>query len=249
MHRTNTTQLTVFQRPAPNAATFTFSSPDTIRISIPFGSKFDIRTHWHYTDLDTSKLTWVSGGPVIVSFGPRDKNRSASHSGARGFSHSCQLDEATSWGVLYNRNSANLEELLVVDIEANTKLHRNICSAILDRDKFPRLASTPFWIKGLFVLLSASSRLQEWLLEAMLRVQLQTIYYAHDYHIFHGRIPFDMFFVWPLTPEVPRATQLAFRSRFWVSKIVMSSCYWVGRILLGMRGEYEEYTPECRAQG
>ncbi|PPJ55008.1 hypothetical protein CBER1_05632 [Cercospora berteroae] len=242
MHRTNTTQLTVFQWPAPTAATFTFSSPDTIRISIPFGSKFRIRTHWHYTDLDTSKLTSVSGGPVIVVFGPRDKYRNADQTfGARGFSRSFQLDEITSWGVLYNRHSAELEELLVVDIEANTKLHRNICSAILDRDKFPRLASAPFWIKGLFILLSASSRLQEWLLEAMLRVQLQTIYCAHDYHIFHGRIPFDMFFV-------PRATELAFRSRFWVSKIVMSSCYWVGRILLGMKGEYEEYTPECVAE-
>lgn len=71
--------------------------------------------------------------------------------------------------------------------------------------------------------------------------------YAHGYREYHGQLnvtgllkvfnPFDF-------GKPPRwAVKLQWRSQSVVSFIVEASCYWAGRFLFGMSGEYVEYTP------
>lgn len=134
---------------------------------------------------------------------------------------------------------------LTVVLVAEHILWRNICSAILDRDVFPNLTSTPFWLKGLFALLAFVPSWKACMLNVMLWTQLQTIFYAHDFHLYHGHIPLGslwMHQIWPSRP--PRwAERSQLRTLYIISRVVMTSIYWIGRLFLGMRGEYVEYTP------
>lgn len=124
-------------------------------------------------------------------------------------------------------------------------LYRNICSAILDADRFPNLTSTPLWLRALFAALTWFPQLRSWLVAKMLSVQLEAIYHEHDYRLIHGWVPFT--WPWRMQPWAPRAPawveMLQWRSVFVLSRIVMTSCYWVGRLFFGMKGEYDEYTP------
>lgn len=195
MRRTDTTSRTKFERSGPEAAIFDFFETNTIRITIPKESKFSVRVHWHYTLLDTSRLSWVSGGKLVIDRGHRDSWRTSSRSGGyQGFSEDFSLDQAVAWGPLYQPGRDQLP--LVVDIQVlDVTLQRNICSAIHDRDIFFQLATTPWWVKGIYAILT--KRLREQALDFILKIQLQAMYWAHDYHVFHGEVPLD----W--TPPLP----------------------------------------------
>ena len=77
---------------------------------------------------------------------------------------------------------------LTVDLVADHALWRNICSAVLDRDIFPRLASTPFWLKALFAILTIVPSWRTKPLSLILWIQLQTIFLAHNFHMYHGYV-------------------------------------------------------------
>jgi len=89
------------------------------------------------------------------------------------------------------------------------------------------------------------------LLSSLLWIQLQTILYAHDFHEYHGRINFT----WPWTMQPmggrqPRwARDMQLQSQYLITNIVMAACYWFGYLVLGMRGEYAEYTPTLEGGG
>ncbi|KIW93393.1 uncharacterized protein Z519_05998 [Cladophialophora bantiana CBS 173.52] len=71
---------------------------------------------------------------------------------------------------------------LTIDMVAKDHaLWQNGSGAVLDRAIFPPLSSTPWWLRALFVILAVA--LLPWrnkLLNPMLWVQLQTIFFAHD---------------------------------------------------------------------
>lgn len=102
-----------------------------------------------------------------------------------GDSFDFKLEQLTSWSKIERRN-----ELAVV-LNANKTLHRNICSATIDGDIFPYLDSTPLAIKALF-LLARLIGLRQRFLQVALWVQIQIIYYAHDFHVTHGVIDFTL---------------------------------------------------------
>lgn len=79
----------------------------------------------------------------------------------------------------------------------------------------------------------------------MLRIQLLNIFAYHGVHIYHGHIPVT----WPWTAQPfggqppDWASRAQVQSMYLILRVVMSVSYWVGIIFLGMRGEYDEYTP------
>lgn len=90
-----------------------------------------------------------------------------------------------------------------------------------------------------------SPRLREALLSTVLRIQLQTILYAHDFREYHGYIPLT----WPWIAQIaggvrpPQwAQNLQTQTFYWIAGVVMATCYWLGRLVLGMKGRYPEYT-------
>jgi hypothetical protein len=134
---------------------------------------------------------------------------------------------------------------LTVDLVADHTLWRNICSAVLDRDIFPQLRSTPLWLKALFAVLAAVPAWRNGLLSLMLWFQLQTVFYAHDFRVYHGYI--HVTWPWIAQPFGSRppvwAQRLQLQSMYVIARVVMATAYWTGTLFLGMRGEYVEYTP------
>lgn len=94
-------------------------------------------------------------------------------------------------------------------------------------------------------------RAREALLSWLLFIQVQAILYAHDFRESHGRINC----IWPWTrqpvggrpPEWARYLQR--QSEYLIAKVVMASCFWFGRIGLGMKGHYPEYTRPSQQKG
>jgi hypothetical protein len=147
--------------------------------------------------------------------------------------------------VAWCRLNADSHTQLTVDLVADHILWRNICSAVLDGDMFPRLASTPWWLKALFAILVVMPLWRNALLRFMLWIQLQVIFLAHDFHVYHDYVP--VIWPWILQPfggQPPDwARQLQMQSFYVIAKAVMTTAYWTGRLFLGMKGEYVEYTP------
>ena len=139
------------------------------------------------------------------------------------------------------------DPLVVLLTTKDIKLFRNICSAILDADRFPRFASTPYWLKKIYQTLGIEPAAQGWLISALLFAQIQAMNHVYGYHESHGRIEFVE--LWHHTHPLNRdmAPDYIYRLQWWsttiFSDVVESTCYWAGRMFLGMKGSYEEYTP------
>ena len=242
MDRTDTTRRTDFELPSPKAATFSFSSPAAIRIAVPLCSKWRMPLHWHYQGLGCRSVKCVDGSlRVYVARGSRG---SYDKLGREGMTVQFQLGQLVTWGCSETDKTKSSVEPLAVDLDADEVLHRNICSAIFDRDLVPELRSTPLWLKALFVVLEWIPTLRQRLLAYVLWIQLQVIFYAHDFQLYHGHIPITWLWTAQLGGGRPPqwALDLQLRTYYLISRVVMSSCYWAGRLFLGMRGEYPQYT-------
>ncbi|RYP14777.1 hypothetical protein DL765_006133 [Monosporascus sp. GIB2] len=252
MRRTNTVNFTTFNLTLPDSATFTFTtssltSPNAIRITISPSSDWKMPYHWHPSEIYATvppqaaaceRLTCRSGTlQVYIAKGPDGY----SQVGPAGMSLQFVPGERIAWH--RPKNSAKVP--LIVDLMADHVLWRNICSAILDRDIFPRLASTPWWLKALFAIVAAVPPWKNKLLSVMLWIQLQSIYFAHDFHVYHGYV--GVTWPWLALPFGSRppqwAKRLQLQSTFLIARVVMAIAYWTGTLLLGMKGEYAEYTP------
>lgn len=120
------------------------------------------------------------------------------------------------------------------------ELWRNVWSVTLDRGIFPKLAATPGWLRGLYVVLTFAPLSRHRLLDPTLWTQLQTIFFAHGFHLDHGYV----LLTWPWTDLQPFGGQapmgvrlLEVQSRYLIARVAMTSSYWGGRIFLGMKGE------------
>ena len=162
---------------------------------------------------------------------------------SQGSSHHFKENERHSWGP----SSVAKDPLTVLLATNDGNLLRNTCSAILDANKLPYLASTPFWLKTLFWVLSIWPAGRAWLTSALLFVQIQAMNHFYGYHGFHGHIPLLSLwygtFLTAFSPAPDYFKRLQWRSTTIFSNIVQFSCYWAGWTFLGMKGSYREYTP------
>jgi hypothetical protein len=126
-------------------------------------------------------------------------------------------------------------------------LYRNTSSAILDATRFPFLSSTPFWVQPLYSLLAFSPAAQRLMIARLLWIQLQMMYFAHDFRVHHGSVHAP--YLWYLTHPYSfgRPPNWVFDIEWWsigvISTATQRTCYWLGRLFLGIKAEYLEYTP------
>lgn len=156
-----------------------------------------------------------------------------------------KADQRMAFYAAENRPKDPPDAPLVVDLEVGHAVWRNICSAIIDRDTFAQLTSTPLWLKAVFGILTIIPYLKNALLGFMLWIQLRVIFSTHGIYISHGSIPFTL--PWMLQPfggKPPSwAIQWQLYSLYFIARVVMDPAYWIGITFLGMQGEYAEYTP------
>jgi len=139
------------------------------------------------------------------------------------------------------------EEIVVLFVIQDESLYRNVCSAILDAEKFPYQRTTPLWLRGVFAALKLLPTAKKWLVEWMLYIQLQVIYYKHGYWEYHGGINALPWWHWTHPFNVGRhpawTVRMQPRSQRFFSKAVQGAYYWVGRSLFGMKGDHPQYNP------
>jgi hypothetical protein len=207
--------------------------------------------HWHPCETANTavaaceRVTCLSGSlHVYVAhgiFGNYDKV------GFAGMSVKFAPGQRISWNLTKKIAKDPQEVPLTVDFVADHTLWRNYCStAILDRDIFPQLASTPLWLKALFAILALLPSWRNKLLSLMLSIQLQAIFFAHDFHVSHGYVPVT--WPWISQPFSGRpsvwAKRLQLQSMLFIARaVILTAAYYAGTLFLGMRGEYLEYTP------
>lgn len=240
MQRTNTTGHTRFELPTPNAAAFDFDD-NTLTITVPVSSKWHRSSHLHYEQLDAQSIMCTIEGRLRKSYVDYNTLSNCDISSGPGWTYRCNPNERASWASARGNAESGNKTQLTVQVVSNNALFRNLCSAVLDSDLYARLKTTPSWIKALFGLVTRiSPSIKEYLLQLMLRVQLQVMYYDHDYHINHGSINFT--WPWHLLPgngPPDWARLLKQRSVVWVSRVVMYACFWTGRHC--WKGQYFEY--------
>ena len=238
MQRTNTTKQDVFLIPGPSKAIFDFSRRHNMRITVPKGSKWWIKSHWHNEKSSCECVECIQGQLIVFNY-PNSSGGGAS-GGSEGFRYSFLPVGRHSW------SPGDREQDLVVVLTANDILYRNKCSAALDADRFPSLITTPAWLRALFGLTSWWPPGYRWLLQQALWVQFQAIDYAHGYFTLHGALPVARVWRWfhPFDNRFPDwVWETQWYSQLMISRIVECGCFWIGKVV-GIRGQYPEYTPQ-----
>ena len=241
MQRTNTTTYSLFALPAPKSAIFDFSAPNEIRITIPKSSKWQVESHWHSADHENCLLLHVESGQFQVAY--RKEPRTGGLLLGTG-DYKFKPEYWTSWS---RKQSLNTETVVRLYVRSEG-FQRNVCSAILDSEKFPYLATTPWWLRGVFAALRVMPTVRNWLVGKMCYVQLQVIYREHRYWVYHGGINALRWWQWAHPFDIgshPAWTaRVQYRSQKLFSQVVQGIYYWIGTSLLGMRGDYPEYNPQ-----
>lgn len=243
MERTDTTAFTTFTLPAPSSATFDFSTPNNILITIPKTSTWRVPSHWHSPDHENCQLLLVESGRLKVNYHKQPRTGGTFLGASK---YKFKPGYWTGWSP--RESGSRKEETVVTLVVDDEGLERNVCSAILDADIFPYLTTTPFWLRGAFSLLGRLlPAARRWLLRKMCYIQLQAIYREHGYWEYHGGINALTWWQW-LHPfdigDHPAWTvKLQYRSQKIFSRAVQGFYYRVGTWLLGMRGDYPEYNP------
>jgi hypothetical protein len=204
-----------------------------------------MQLHWHPSETSNTavpaceRVTCVSGSLHVYVADGIDGNYDKL--GYAGMTVKFAPGQRISW----NQTKEIAKDPLTVDFVAHHTLWRNYCSAILDADIFPRLASTPWWLKALFASLAFLPSWRDKLLRLMLSIQLQAIFFAHDFHVYHGRVPVTWLWMYQPFGERPPAwaKRLQLQSMLFIARAVMTAAYYASTLFLGMRGEYPEYTP------
>lgn len=242
MDRTNTTSQSAFVLTGTASVSFDFSRLDHMRITIPAGSTWRVRYHWHQHDHGCKGIQTLKG--QIVLWQSRYPSSGFPTIGG-GVTRIFKPTERIGW---WSKDWPKEPEELIVILDADETLYRNTCSATLDAELFPHLRSTPLWLRLFFAALALWPSAHQGLVRRMLWVQIQAIYHFHGYYEYHGGLPFAswwMFFHfldWKAPPDW--ILQLQWKSQTLCSRVTQALCYWSGRMLFGMKGEYVEYTPK-----
>jgi hypothetical protein len=254
MHRTNTTNISTFELPFPDAATFTFTplsptSPNTIRITVPPSSSWRMPLHWHPSDNHSAtnacdRVSCLLGSlQVYVAQGLSDGGWKIASTGM-------SVKFAPGQRVVWNQPRKDAQPL-TVNLVADHALWRNICSAILDRDIFPQLSSTPLWLKAIFVILALLPSWKNRLLDMILWMQLQTIFFNSRFSYLSrlrtGDKAVDYSAFWWSTASL--GTSRTATKSLHCSKGSNENCILGRNIILGIKGDYTEYTPSKGHKG
>ncbi|KAK2882605.1 hypothetical protein FQN49_000177 [Arthroderma sp. PD_2] len=252
MQRSKTASETTFRLPGPDGqpvVIFVFARRgEPFCVAIPENSDWRYWDHWESPNSSICTSVKVLDGVVVASICDIPDRRSSTNVGGKGTKISFPPDTISTW---CSRRLPRLKpEDLIVTLVGDEDFHRNICSAITDRDRMASLASTPFPLRYLLSFLNIFSffrPLRKWILDIMLAIQLRMIFYTYGFWVRYPTIPFFWWWrcrqIWG-EPRVPEwAFRLDWQMETRLAYIVQSSCYWIGKLLLGMKGSYPEYAP------
>ncbi|KAK2733486.1 hypothetical protein FQN57_002095 [Myotisia sp. PD_48] len=252
MQRSKTSSKNSLCLPGSNgqpAAIFDFAGDAySFRITVPSGSNWQYWYHWQSPNSSLcDKVRCIDGSIVIIVDSP-PQLRGFTQFGGRGREISFDPHTMSSWFLDSTRRRG---DDLVVDLTGDESFHRNVCSAIIDRDSIAFLTSTPVLLRYLLSLLALyAPSIREWILDVLLAIQLRMIFYAYGFWILHWTIPFlwwwHMRQIWGRPRPPPWAYKLDWQFRKYITYSVQAMCFWVGKLLLGMKDRYPEYTPEPR---
>lgn len=242
MQRSNTTSQTNFCLPNSDgepAAIFDFENEGSFRVTVPSNSKWKYWYHWESQDASLCSAVNVLEGKIVISIAY--SLRSGLVFGGKGTKRSFEPSTRRGWrNSNYTKRSRDPVDL-VVNLVGDEAFHRNVCSAILDRERMASLASTPILLRlflSLLAIFAPSAR--EWILDMMLAIQLRMMFYDHGFWVIHWMFPALV------RPQWQSACRLVWRMQKGATYTVQGLCYWVGRLFLGMKGRYPEYTPSSR---
>lgn len=244
--RTTQNSFQLHDRPV----TFEFLDSTHVKITVPANSGWWFPIHWHTRSPGSCKQITSLRGSLQVNLARPYAISDSSFRLSPGSPFHFTLGDHNDFGPIRK------DEELVVVLEAEpsqTILLRNICGVALDAQLYPFLASTPYWIRIPYAVLSYSPWAQQYLTAKLLWVQTQMMQSAHNFYAYHGRInaPYAWSLAHPWHWEM--APQWTYNIMWWsctpISKLVQNTCYWVGRLLLGMQAEYAEYMPAAGSGG
>lgn len=232
--------------------TFDFVDATHIEITIAKKSGWSFPVHWHIQNpAACTQVTCLSGRLQIQNMRPFS-NGDGSQSIPRGstceFRPGDHITFRSSW--LYE--DEDVIALFEVD-PSQMVLLRNICGATLDAQLYPSLATIPYWVRLLYLVFRWSPAVQQYLASKFLWTRAQMMRSAHDFQTRHGSI--DAPHMWRITHPFNWnfSPQWTFNVLWWsftpISKAVRGTRYWVGRLLLGVKAEYAEYTATTTDEG
>jgi len=239
--RTDTKRQSIFHHP-DQGVTLSFIEPNQIRFTLLAAKKWRSPYHWHVLHDGCHRITCLQGSLHLTTATPY--GGSATDSVGAGTSIVIPPRDHHAWSAGKQESD---QELIVLLESEDEILYRNTSSATIDADRFPSLSSTPLWVKLLYSLLAFSPTAQRSMIARLLWIQLQIIYFAHDFCAYHGSVhaPFFWFITHPFSLERP--PNWIFNIEWWsvgvISNITQRACYWFGSLFLGMKAEYPEYTP------
>jgi hypothetical protein len=243
--RPNRRGQNVFELQDP-LVTFEIMDSTHTRITIPANSGWGFPMHWHPEGTKGCERITNLSGRIWIAFGNPKTTGSGSIIMSPGLSEVFKPGYHYSFGP--DRDDTKLVVLLEME-PSQILLFRNSCGATLDAYQYPRLSSTPYWLRLLYRTLGFSPRAQRYFVRKMLWIQIQMMQRAHAFCSDHGEI--NVPDIWWYTHPWrwgEREPQWTFDLMWWtcavISTVVHTTCYWVGRLLLGMKAEYPEYTPE-----
>lgn len=248
-NRTDTRSTTIFnleQRPdKPVVFDFSRRDPHSVDVTIPAGSKWRNLPTFHR--LPSSCMTLHTlGGWTDLFFRDVFMN-SGSIRDSKGSDWPQRPYEMLTWNIsvhVTGRYSSS------VRLFTDAQLWRTECSVIQDSERYFSLCTTPLWLRTLYWIArmipgNVGGSIRRTMVDAALYVQLRAIYYNNDCWTYQGCIRIDWYW-WLQTPKW--VWEFQGRTAIVISQVILGACYWIGRLVLGMRASYEEYEVQVEAQ-
>ncbi len=234
--RTDTRTQPVFRLSYPQPVIFDFSRRDrhTFEVIIPASSRWGPIPTFHLREASCIKILTYSGLCSVVA--ENILGGGGTTVGPPGTLFSQPVHQYLIWRNYGQRTPAS------VLVTADVQLYRTLCSVAQDTERYFHLCSTPAWIRLVYKVLGwipyYGKLAQEGLVRAALYVQVRAVFYKNDCWPYQGKIWIDWY--WWTTPR----WVLYFQA--WtlvlISRGTLAVLYWIGRLVLGMRESYEEYT-------
>lgn len=226
---------------------FDFTNGNQMYVTVPMKSRWLCEYHWHTDDSSCKRITYVKGGRYSRVLGDNSKPPDFFDTEELGPGESFDFapHHCHSWWTDPSRKDDEKGMDIITLFESDAAFYRNICSAILDANKYPSLRTTPLWLRLLFLSLGWFPSTRERLVSIMLWVQLQFIHETHHRRTHHGDLSLAIW--WRVfKPDGVPPTWVLRLDHYYIrgkSFVVHRACAFVGRWCLGMKGRYPEYTP------
>ncbi len=235
--RTVTRTQPLFRLSYPQPVIFDFSRRDrhTFEVTIPASSRWGPIPTFHLREASCIKVFTYSG--MCSVFSQSILRGSGTTVGPPGMLFAQPVREYLVWA---NHGQTTPASVLVT---ADVQLYRTLCSVAQDAERYFHLCSTPAWIRALYEVLGwvpyYGDLAQKGLVRAVLYVQVRAVFYKNDCWPYQGKIWIDWY--WWTTPRWVLYFQAW--TTVLISRGTLAALYWVGRLVLGIRESYEEYTP------